>query len=307
MKFQPILWNEDSAEYLNGIRTVYGEKFVDYPLPAVSSKISLFSLPKSHPAFGLADNLGVVATHNIKKGEIIGYYAGILEPDRSNPFNAYIMPSDPDNNVVFNAFSCGNEIRCVNDYDRVYNCPNVYIGDVVHLTNAPNWVTARPMKAICDIEAGTELVSNYGEDYWQMLNFASADPVNKPLEKYSYEVGDRIEIDMSKLSNVKQQYAFMKTAKITFTIIDILDNNKYNIMHKKLKIVVNRNALYKSRGSVGKDYKVNDKVEVFTKLYSYKGWWSATVVEKNIASYFVKLDATTHVVKMKKFYLRDQK
>lgn len=164
----PPLWDNDDVEYVNAIRSIFGRDQVNHRLPPVDSRIKMFRLPKNHPAYSGSNSFGICAKKRIPKDTIIGYYAGLYIPERSAPHNAYIMATDEENGMMYDAFACGNEMRFINGHLNIANKPNVYMADVVPIDNS-DWVTARPIVTLRDIKPNEELLLDYGENYWDNL------------------------------------------------------------------------------------------------------------------------------------------
>ena len=107
------------------------------------------------------------ATKDIPKDTKIGYYAGYLIPERSAPRNVYIMATDDDNDRMYDAYGCGNEMRFINGYNDIADDANVCIGPVEQIGDS-DWITARSIQTLRKIRANEELLLDYGDDYWEL-------------------------------------------------------------------------------------------------------------------------------------------
>jgi len=176
----PYHWPDHHVEYGNAMRVIKGVKQRDYPLPPVSPNIELFRLPKNHPAHGNGSSLGVRAVANIKEGEVLCHYAGVIEPFHANGLvNMYVMHDAVRKDVQHNALVFGNEARFINAHNGTGLQPNVAYGDFDKLgsTRGEDFVTSCQVVATRDIKVGEELLADYGEEYWKHPHFAETNKV----------------------------------------------------------------------------------------------------------------------------------
>ena len=315
MRGVPALWPEDTT-YCNAMMVTVGNKLVKYSLPAVHSAVELFALPSDHVAYGKGNNLGecgadffvalsfwqkgvrVKAARVIEADDVIGFYAARIEPEKSTPFNAFTMDSDDGSGLIFNAYDEGNEMRCINSPDGTDFEANVVMCPVEHVKNAPDWVTARPIRALRAINAGMELFLDYGDAYWLLVDASRFDSLywGRP----NYHVGAIMELDMDahfasgmECSLVRLDYAH---GFEPVTICELLPQPPECVTVSLMedptapKLIVNRKTLLAMRGPISsRAFEVGEKVEVWGEHYR---WWKATVVAKLDGEYLVKPTGT---------------
>uniref|UniRef100_A0A7S3NK30 SET domain-containing protein n=1 Tax=Aureoumbra lagunensis TaxID=44058 RepID=A0A7S3NK30_9STRA len=117
-----------------------------------------------HPCFG---ERGVFATRRWRPFEIIGEYVGqIKTPDVEGGFVVALDPDEaPSQSLSLDADSYGNELRFVNDFRGVSQAPNVILSAAT-IQGLPTRIL------VCTkiIKRGEELLTDYGDDYWQALS-----------------------------------------------------------------------------------------------------------------------------------------
>lgn len=298
----PPLWPGE-VEYINAIRTISGVSMRDFPLPPVRRDLcEMRVLPEGHPAHSVDKGLGVYATQRIRKPRtsdlVIGHYAGVLCPDRHFPFNPYIMCSDDAQNMIYDAFSCGNEMRFINAYNGVAKRPNVRMGAVCHVEGAPEWVTAREIVLLRSIEKGEELLLDYGDNYWDKSEAKAEHPKRdadiqqqQPIPVVVWEPmsGALVELDMDQMGDqpgIEEPESY-RSSLFPGTFIEKRPQDRATVSVFGLPpIEVPFAALFQPRGSAPHTlYHIGQKVEVLWKgrpgsdvTRFDTGWWPATVI-----------------------------
>lgn len=166
------------VEYFDGVRSCIGTFMFSTP---VHRAIELF---ESH-------GTGVRTTAPLSAGTCVGLYACHVyesqeEEDSSSQF---IMSPDDGTSVVYDAKGVGNEMRFINDYRGIAKQNNVCMAERVIICE---WVTARPIVTTKDIQAGEELLLDYGEGYWNVLGMRLCTGCNRMLSlKTNYSPAGR--------------------------------------------------------------------------------------------------------------------
>lgn len=103
---------------------------------------------------------GAFARRSIAKGEIIGEYTGVVT--RMGEGNAYTMfYADGDERYIIDATYFGNETRFINHSENP-NCAFEFVCSA-------EGVRQRVFVAICDIAEGEQVLTHYGNVYWEGL------------------------------------------------------------------------------------------------------------------------------------------
>ena len=161
------MWPLD-VEYFDGVRSRAGTFLFAI---RVHRSLELF---KSH-------GVGVRTRTFLPQGTVVGYYGCHVYKSHSeeDPSSRFVMSPDDGTEVVYDAKNIGNEMRFINDYRGISKTQNnVCMGDreIIY-----RWVTARPIVTIKDVQAGEELLLDYGESYWNALNMRLCTGCNRML------------------------------------------------------------------------------------------------------------------------------
>lgn len=297
-QLEPKNWPAD-VEYLNGLRVIEGARMRDIPLPPMHTSVELRNLPEGHPAAGKNESLGLFATERIRKPitrkmvTVIGYYAGVYRPDRTVPFNPYIMASYKGGDMVFDAFSCGNETRFINDHKGISASPNAVIADAQFIEGEAEWIVMRPIVLLRTVEAGEEITLAYGQDYWTVHDdWVGAVRENDPMEPMvvplSPSVGDLVEVDMSQVQGLNQQQKEVhRNSVASATFLGQEDEDHIRVLISSLpgwvemgpKVVPKTGFRFPPRGS-GAQVEFQPGQDVECVLENFGAWWPATFVTK---------------------------
>eukprot|EP00730_Choanoeca_flexa_P003908 TRINITY_DN11537_c1_g2_i3.p1 TRINITY_DN11537_c1_g2~~TRINITY_DN11537_c1_g2_i3.p1 ORF type:complete len:698 (+),score=154.98 TRINITY_DN11537_c1_g2_i3:2-2095(+) len=157
----------DVADFNRALKVVHGS--CSYNKRVGIERIRLFR----HPCLG---ELGVFAKANIKKGDIIGWYTGVVrEAHRTTPGSRYIVPfyddedddgADPEYKLDVDAAELGNEMRFCNDYRNIAEANNARLK-----AQSCDYCQHREMAvvAVSDIRQGEEILLDYGDEYWKKM------------------------------------------------------------------------------------------------------------------------------------------
>ncbi len=153
------------AEFKQG-RWITNE--INFPSPDSRSKLEVFTLTSSHPAFP-GYGARVVAGQSIQEGEIVAYYAGIIQPGISSisSLYAWVLSStdDSDNAPVVDAERQGNISRffnCAMNTGKKANCNSELVNIYVSGRSFP----CVRIFATTTIVSGEEVLIHYGKQYW---------------------------------------------------------------------------------------------------------------------------------------------
>lgn len=293
---QPERWPTD-VDYSNSVRIIQGRSMKDYCLPSESEKTALRKLPEDHPAYGHDESMGlfgdsrIVYSRRNQDANVIGYYAGVYLPAGTVPFNPYIMCSDDYTPLVWDAFSFGNKTRFVNAYNGVAHTPNAKIGDLCPVQGAPDWVKMRPIIITRTIEAGEEIVLDYGEQYWRALGVWKEDNTQPPVVDQRDEVkpwmqpGALVEVDMDQVSHKDLEGDAYRSSLFFATLIAHTDTNAIVSLLGVEGFQVPRQAVFPPRGGVpqavfhpGQDVEVLWQNPGTSIPRTDMGWWPATII-----------------------------
>jgi hypothetical protein len=145
--------------YGNYTRSVSDTEFNFDEMPPVHPDVELFRVSTEHPAYGHDYGLGLRATQPIPPRTQIGGYAGDCRPEGFLIDRSFTLQLN--SIALVDARDFCNEIRFVNDYRSTGNAANI---DIVIRDNQAFYETNRR------IEAGEELLADYGESYWAWIN-----------------------------------------------------------------------------------------------------------------------------------------
>lgn len=123
---------------------------------------------------------GVFAESNIRKGDFIGIYGGVVveeSPTRSNDY-AWNFPM-PDKKIMLDAIEYGNEISLVNDGKN----PNCAMAQILGRDGACYicYIATR------DIAVGEQFLVSYGPGYWQSRGYAYQEMGQAPVADQAAE------------------------------------------------------------------------------------------------------------------------
>ncbi|MFS8159392.1 MAG: SET domain-containing protein-lysine N-methyltransferase, partial [Candidatus Roizmanbacteria bacterium] len=123
---------------------------------------------RNHPAFTTITKEAkmLVAIHDIPKDTIIGYYAGTMVKDEdvtTRTWSPYCLEATTNSKYLVDAGKIGNNVRYINHYENIDEKPNV-----IFLTAdfRLGGFAVVQVQTLIDIAAGTELLADYGKDYW---------------------------------------------------------------------------------------------------------------------------------------------
>ena len=143
---------------------------VRIPFPMVtSSKLSVVSITaRNHPAYNRSgtESLRVVTVEALAKHEYLGLFAGVVQPDTADGWNPYQLAPSTSCGYFVDASQIGNEMRFINDYRGVADAPNVKF--YLYRSRVRGYL-ATVIVALHDIEAGQELLVDYGDGYWDQI------------------------------------------------------------------------------------------------------------------------------------------
>ena len=116
---------------------------------------------EDHPLNG---EYGLFPTRQWLPFEIIGTYTGEVVKNTPGRYVARLFISKNGNNWCVDAEKEGNETRFINDYRNIAPEPNVFFSKTV-----VNGKITILVVVIKPINIGDEIVSDYGEDYWDFF------------------------------------------------------------------------------------------------------------------------------------------
>jgi hypothetical protein len=197
-KGKPNNWPQDVA-YYNGLCVWNNDKTFDgcYEFAPVHTSIQLFCLPPGHAACNKdgTKSFGVHATASIPVGVTIGYYAGEYYHQPSydeydTESNCYVMEPFTNSAFVYDGKILSNEMRFINDPRGISPWANVIMGEHEQMNH--HSVVARPIVTIREIEAGQEILMDYGVEYWksrgQNMNYVECCKCSRILDHETHFV-----------------------------------------------------------------------------------------------------------------------
>ena len=195
------------------------------------------------------------------------------------------MASDNATGMVYDAFACGNELRHVNAYNGVRVNANAYMGKACAVPNAPQWVTARPIKMAVKITEGEEIVLDYGEAYWIQLREARGDRLYSAVPVRGLPPGSLVEIDMDQVLELDNAADF--NSSLFHGTLQSWDGDNAMVMlagdEFRGVFSVAQEGVFAPRGPLQQCFKPGDEVEVLWKGEGrvidsfFYGWWPATI------------------------------
>lgn len=158
-------------DLFNGIILPDGKR-LPFPYPIEKVKVVDITI-RNHPAYNRKGSKQLVATELISDGEYIGSYGGQIryfnqDDDADlNEWNPYQLTPFEDSTYYIDGAETGNEIRYINDPKGVGNkTPNVQF---FQSDKKVRGFYVCDVYAIKDIQPGEELMSSYGDGYWEIL------------------------------------------------------------------------------------------------------------------------------------------
>ena len=121
-------------------------------------------IDEKHPVYG---QKGLFSKRRWEKFEVIGNYCGIIcDPSATNKYVARLYHDlSSEETLCINALECGNELRYINDYRNIAEEPNTkFISSNI---NGNQQILVIVTK---DILPYTEILIDYGVDYWNYWN-----------------------------------------------------------------------------------------------------------------------------------------
>eukprot|EP00038_Savillea_parva_P000601 m.97146 g.97146 ORF g.97146 m.97146 type:complete len:425 (+) comp10203_c0_seq3:401-1675(+) len=119
----------------------------------------------THVCYG---SRGLKATRDIKCGEVIGRYTGFVtctsEHDVRGTYTVGINAGQ-----VIDGFVHGNEMRFMNDFRAIAEERNADFAGKVCICRMGEGCVQMLIVASADINAGEEILTDYGKEYWELL------------------------------------------------------------------------------------------------------------------------------------------
>lgn len=164
---------------------------------------------RSHPCFG---EFGVFSTENFGKEHTFGPYAGDVIPVKalndSHGRGKFHMCFGKNEEFMVDAGNVGNKLRFVNDFRNVpgVNAPNMQF---IMRHNPMTGTLMIVLIAIKEVLKGTELLRDYGKDYWEKQ--CSSKDTDKNEKKRSMAKDERRPKKCRKIETASDDDAWLPT------------------------------------------------------------------------------------------------